>query len=380
MSDGMGEVSDIYEFVTKILNPRLNHVIGLLQSHKSNKRNLEYRVDSISVRWRPVEELIIGKINDWRDGIYKKYGNREFELIKRDFLKDYHNLILNLYPELKKLDISLSKEVFENLYELGRVLEQQLTGYIELFSYYNVMVEQDINMSNLKEKIAFLERSLREMEEECEKLVNRIGDRGGKTRVEDFHDLITKLINPKLNNVIGLLYGHGGIEEKTNRVDYTTVKHSTIEAHLAKEIEEWRDEIYKKYNGKNLLSIKEELIEDYYKFFKQLYDKLMRINRAIAKDVFQILYVLGENLEESLSGEKTHFSVYDMIIEKNKEISKLKNSIIVLENKIKEKKSLINDMSSEYKKYGKSQFKKGIALGFIMGIAVMSALVYLLFL
>ncbi len=265
MSINMNGMSDVHEFITKTLNPKLNHIIGILQGSKSDERNLEYRVDSISVRQRSVEESIIDEINDWRNSIYKKYSNQDFESIKIDFLKDYYDLISKIYPELKKLDERLSKEVFENLYEFGRVLEKQLVGYVELFSYYNVISGQDKTISGLKERISFLERSLREMEEECEKLVGQIGDMGSKTRVEDFHDLITKIVNPKLNSVIGLLYGRGGIEKGVYRVDYSTVKHSTIESHLAKEIEDWRDEIYREYNGKDLLSIKDKFIKEYYK-------------------------------------------------------------------------------------------------------------------
>ncbi|WP_456477957.1 hypothetical protein [Geoglobus ahangari] len=92
----------------------------------------------------------------------------------------------------------------------------------------------------------------------------------------------------------------------------------------------------------------------------------MKVNKDLAEDALQILYELGENLEECLSGRRIYFSIYNILAEKNKEISRLKNSVVAMENKIKGIKSLINDdLSSDYRRYGKSQFKKGIVLGWV---------------
>ncbi|AGK61386.1 hypothetical protein Asulf_01397 [Archaeoglobus sulfaticallidus PM70-1] len=185
---------------------------------------------------------------------------------------------------------------------------------------------------------------------------------GNETEINDFHEFITKVVNPKLNNVIGLLYSYGGTERQIYRVNYALVKHSSSEAHLAREIEEWRNEIYQKYSNRDLESIKDDFIKDYYNLFKYLHERLQRLNSNLAKVIFETLYGLGENLEEQLNGDKTFFSVYNLVTEMNRKLGELHDRVISLE------------------KSSKSLFKKGLVLGFIAGVLVMGILIYELFL
>ncbi|MBE8538833.1 hypothetical protein [Geoglobus acetivorans] len=198
--------------------------------------------------------------------------------------------------------------------------------------------------------------------------------------VNDIYDLITKIINPKLNNVIGLLYGYGGMKKGTYKIDYATAKQFTPESRLAKEIEEWREEIYRKYDGKDLKSLRYDLIGDYWRFFRHVCGELQKLDSKLAKIVFDTMFELGGIIEMWLDKNKEFFSVYNLLTEKNKELSDLQERITSLEDKIKEKEVLIGEIESEYKGHSQSMFKKGLALGFISGIAVMGALVYLLFL
>ncbi|ASJ08173.1 hypothetical protein A3L11_02600 [Thermococcus siculi] len=131
---------------------------------------------------------------------------------------------------------------------------------------------------------------------------------------KDLHYLITRIINPILNSIIATLHDGSIVYYRDGTVDVT--EYSTPEL-MARFLADWRDELWYKYSGKNLTDVSEDILYDYMETINYIYRRLHHINKNKTKEVGADMILLGQKLEEYLTGKIEMFSGFTFEFEKN---------------------------------------------------------------
>ncbi|NJF25051.1 hypothetical protein [Thermococcus sp. Bubb.Bath] len=121
----------------------------------------------------------------------------------------------------------------------------------------------------------------------------------------DLHYLITRTINPILNSIIATLHNGSVVYYRDGTLDVTG--YSTPEL-MAKFLADWRDELWYKYSGKNLTEVSEDILYDYIETINYVYRRLHHTDRETAKKVEADMILLGQKIEEYLTGKVKVFS------------------------------------------------------------------------
>ena len=159
----------------------------------------------------------------------------------------------------------------------------------------------------------------------------------GSPSDKDLHYLVTRIINPSLNTIIAKLYDNKVLHYRDYNLD---VKEYSIPTLVAKALEDWRDELWHKYSRKNLSGVYMEFISDYSSTINYVYSRLYHVNRELAEDVKPDLILLGQKIEEYLTGKIEVFSNFTFEVEKNKSETLPQEDIIKMsETKLKENKT-----------------------------------------
>lgn len=134
---------------------------------------------------------------------------------------------------------------------------------------------------------------------------------------KDLHYLITRIINPILNSIIATLHDNSVVHYKDWGVN---IKEYTTPEVMAKFLEDWRNELWHKYYGKNLSEVSEEILYDYMRAINYVYTRLYNQGETfhIGKEIKADLILLGQKIEEYLTGKVEVFSNFMFDVEKSK--------------------------------------------------------------
>ncbi|WP_175058952.1 transglutaminase-like domain-containing protein [Thermococcus sp. 2319x1] len=130
---------------------------------------------------------------------------------------------------------------------------------------------------------------------------------------KDLHYLITRIINPILNSIIATLSDNYVLYYRDGSLNF---KEYTTPNLMARFLEDWRKELWYKYSGKNLAEVSEEILSDYIRAIEYVYSRLYKF--PIAENIKADLILLGQKIEEYLTGKIEMFSNFTFEIEKSK--------------------------------------------------------------
>ena len=131
---------------------------------------------------------------------------------------------------------------------------------------------------------------------------------------KDLHYLISKVINPILNSIIAKLHDSKFIHYRDGTLDVT--EYSTSEL-VAKSLKEWRDNLWYKYSKKDLTEASEEILFDYSREVNYVYFRLYSTEKSLAEEIKGDLILLGQKIEEYLTGKVGVFSNFMFDVEKS---------------------------------------------------------------
>jgi len=137
----------------------------------------------------------------------------------------------------------------------------------------------------------------------------------GSPRDKDLHYLVTRIINPYLNTIIAMLYDNEVLHYREYTVD---VREYSVPTLVVKALEEWRNELWYKYAKTDLSEAYMDFINDYSSIINYAYSRLYHANIELAEKIKPDLILLGQKIEEYLTGKVEVFSNFTFDVEKKK--------------------------------------------------------------
>ncbi|KUH33154.1 hypothetical protein APY94_07035 [Thermococcus celericrescens] len=138
---------------------------------------------------------------------------------------------------------------------------------------------------------------------------------------KDLHYLITRIINPILNPIIATLHSGPVVHYKDGTLDVTEYP---IPELMAEFLTDWRDGLWYKYSGKNPTDVSGDILHEYMETINYVYRRPHSVDEETAKQVGRDLILLGQKIEEYLTGKVEVFSDFVFEAEKKREQSSSK--------------------------------------------------------
>ncbi|MHA1865281.1 MAG: hypothetical protein ACTSWZ_02135 [Candidatus Heimdallarchaeaceae archaeon] len=198
---------------------------------------------------------------------------------------------------------------------------------------------------------------------------------------KDLHYLVTRIINPTLNTVIATLTSY---EAKTlkYREDYAIVKAHSPPMLVAKELQGWRDDLFREYNNNNVIKGETDIVKEYKQLVDYTYSKLHSFDKDLAKVVLEDLFDLGRTIEKYLTGNVNTFAYvhfFDEVKTLKTQVEEIKremdNKLTKLNNEMNNK---VKQLEERLKEAKSKSFKLGLVTGLGIGIALLIITSYFL--